>query len=184
MSECLADQRPENNAADPTRPKMTIDILPRTAQGRIRPGWIDYNGHMNVACYVLAFDEGTDRFLAGMGLDADHLSAGGSTFALEMDVTYDRELQRDAPYEVRTQLVDADTKRLHLFHRMFHAEEGWLAATNEVITMHIDMATRRSAPFPEPVQERVDRMLAAHASMSRPDGLGRVIGIRRPSGGN
>lgn len=158
---------------------MTIDTLALTAKGRIRPEWIDYNGHMNVAYYVLAFDEGTDRFLADMGLDADYLRAGGSTFALEMHVTYDRELQLDAPYEVRTQLVDADTKRLHLFHRMFHAEEGWLAATNEVITMHIDMATRRSAPFPAVIQDSVDRMLTAHAKIPRPDGLGRVIGIRR-----
>ena len=158
---------------------MTADTLPRTAHGRIRPEWIDYNGHMNVAYYVLAFDEGTDRFLAEMGLDSNYLSAGGSTFALEMHVTYDRELQPDAPYEVRTQLVDADTKRLHIFHRMFHAEEGWLAATNEVITMHIDMATRRSTPFPGNIQHRVDRRLTDHASLARPDGLGRVIGIRR-----
>lgn len=158
---------------------MTIDTLALTAKGRIRPEWIDYNGHMNVAYYVLAFDEGTDRFLADMGLDADYLRAGGSTFALEMHVTYDRELHLDAPYEVRTQLVDADTKRLHLFHRMFHAEEGWLAATNEVITMHIDMATRRSAPFPAVIQDSVDRMLTAHGKIPRPDGLGRVIGIRR-----
>lgn len=136
---------------------------------------------MNVAYYVLAFDEGTDRFLADMGLDADYLRAGGSTFALEMHVTYDRELKLDTPYEIRTQLVDADSKRLHLFHRMFHAEEGWLAATNEVITMHIDMATRRSAPFPEPIQRNVARMRAAHAAFGRPDGLGRVIGIRRRS---
>lgn len=160
---------------------MTIDTLALTAKGRIRPEWIDYNGHMNVAYYVLAFDQGTDRFLADMGLDADYLRAGGSTFALEMHVTYDRELHLDAPYEVRTQLVDADTKRLHLFHRMFHAEEGWLAATNEVITMHIDMATRRSAPFPAVIQDSVDRMLTAHAKIPRPDGLGRAIGIRRRS---
>ncbi len=160
---------------------MTIDTLALTAKGRIRPEWIDYNGHMNVAYYVLAFDQGADRFLADMGLDADYLRAGGSTFALEMHVTYDRELHLDAPYEVRTQLVDADTKRLHLFHRMFHAEEGWLAATNEVITMHIDMATRRSAPFPAVIQDSVDRMLTAHAKIPRPDGLGRAIGIRRRS---
>lgn len=152
---------------------------PESARGRIRPDWIDYNGHMNVAYYVLAFDEGTDRFLATLGLDADYLGAGGSTFALEMHVTYDRELRVDQPYVVRTQLVDADAKRLHLFHRMFHAEEGWLAATNEVFTMHIDMTSRRSAPFPPHIRERVDRTLVAHRAFPRPDGLGRVIGVRR-----
>ncbi len=163
------------NTTSPSDPS----VLPETARGRIRQDWIDYNGHMNVAYYVLAFDEATDRFLAQLGIDADYLRTGGSTFALEMHVTYDRELRADQPYIVRTRLVDADTKRLHLFHRMFHAEEGWLAATNEVISMHIDMAARRSAPFPPHIRAAVDRILAAHAGLPRPDGLGRVIGIRR-----
>lgn len=80
---------------------------------------------------------------------------------------------------MRTQLIDADTKRIHLFHRMHHANEGWLAATNEVITMHIDMAQRRSAPFPQHIQPRVEALKAAHTALARPEGLGRVIGIRR-----
>ncbi len=161
-----------------TAPECDPATLPETESGHIRPEWIDYNGHMNVAYYVLAFDQGTDYFLATLGLDADYLCEGGSTFALEMHVTYERELRLNDPYVVRTQLVDADTKRLHLFHRMFHAEEGWLAATNEVITMHIDMVTRRSAPFPATIQSIVDHSLVQHTAYPRPEGLGRVIGIR------
>lgn len=161
------------------KPESDSAMLPETARGRIRPEWIDYNGHMNVAYYVLAFDQGTDHFLATLGLDADYLREGGSTFALEMHVTYDSELRLDESYVVRTQLIDADAKRLHLFHRMFHAEAGWLAATNEVITMHIDMATRRSAAFPPSIQAVVDDTLAVHTAFPPPQGLGRVIGVRR-----
>jgi len=151
-----------------------------SAEDRVHPEWIDYNGHMNVAYYVLAFDHGTDRFLAMLGLDADYLAQeGGSTFALEMHVTYERELRQDEPYIVRTQLIDADNKRIHMYHEMRHAEEGWLAATNEVITMHIDLATRRSAAFPAAIQASIDALKTAHAQLPRPDRIGRRIGIRR-----
>jgi len=154
-----------------------------TARGDVPAEWIDYNGHTNVAYYVLAFDQGTDRFLGTLGMDPDYpRREGGSTFALEMHVTYDRELKLDDPYVVHTQLIDADTKRIHMHHTMRHATEGWLAATNEVITMHVDMAQRRSAPFPPHIQPRVDAIKAAHASLPRPDALGSVIGIRRKRG--
>ena len=123
-------------------------VLP-TAQGRVPAEWTDYNGHMNVAYYVLAFDRGTDGLLAQLGMapDAVQLDAGGSAFVLEMHVTYDRELTLDDEWSVHSQLIDADHKRIHLFHEMRHAREGWLAASNEVIAMHIDMASRRSARF-------------------------------------
>lgn len=151
-----------------------------TARGDVPAEWIDYNGHMNVAYYVLAFDQGTDRFLGTLGMDPDYpRREGGSTFALEMHVTYDRELKQGDPYVVYTQLIDADAKRIHMHHTMRHATEGWLAATNEVITMHIDMGQRRSAPFPAHIQPRVDALRSAHATLPRPATLGRLIGIRR-----
>lgn len=153
-----------------------------TARGHVPAEWIDYNGHMNVAYYVLAFDRGTDRLMAFLGMPPDdpRRATHSSTFALEMHVTYDRELRRDDPWTVHTRLVDADHKRIHLFHEMRHATEGWRAATNELITMHIDMRERRSAPFPDDVLHRLEALQAAHATLPRPDSLGRVIGIRRP----
>lgn len=155
-------------------------VLP-TAQGRVPAEWADYNGHMNVAYYVLAFDRGTDGLLAQLGMapDAVQLDAGGSAFVLEMHVTYDRELTLDDEWSVHSQLIDADHKRIHLFHEMRHAREGWLAASNEVIAMHIDMASRRSAPFPPDVQRRVDALKDAHAALPRPEALGRIIGLRK-----
>ena len=37
----------------------------------VRPEWIDYNGHMNVAYFVLAFDYATDAFLEFLGMSAE-----------------------------------------------------------------------------------------------------------------
>jgi acyl-CoA thioester hydrolase len=61
---------------------------------------------------------------------------------------------------------------------MHHAEQGFLAATSEQIAMHVNLAARRSAPFPIDMKQRIDAVLAAHAGLDRPDGVGRSIGIR------
>ncbi|MDX5364742.1 MAG: thioesterase family protein [Pseudazoarcus pumilus] len=153
-----------------------------TAKGHVLDEWLDHNGHMNVAYYLLVFDRATDCFHALLGKNADYTRRTGcSTFALEMHLTYERELLPRAPYAVRTQLVDHDHKRIHMLHRMFHAEEGWLAATNESISMHIDMGARRSTPFPPEITTRLERLAAAHADLPDDGHIGRRVGIRRKS---
>lgn len=160
-------------------PAPNPSALPVTSQGLVRDDWIDYNGHMNVAYYVLAFDFGTDGLLDLLGLDADYRTrTAHSTFALEMHVTYSREIGRAEPYLITSRVLDADHKRIHMFHEMRHTRDGWLAASNEVITMHIDMQRRRSKAFPADVQARVDAMKAAHASLPRPPAAGSTIMIR------
>ena len=76
-----------------------------------------------------------------------------------------------------TQLLARDAKRVHLFHEMFHAEQGYLAATNETIVMNIDYATRRSAPWPVPVATRLDELWQTHRALPRPAKAGRVMGL-------
>lgn len=144
------------------------------------PEWIDLNGHMNVGFYVVAFDLAGDTLCKQFGLDWEYVRQNlGTTFVLETHVTYDQEVLEGDPLRVTTQILDHDSKRLHLFHMMYHATEGYLAATNEVMLMHIDLESRRASPWPAWAQERIDRMAAAHASMPRPAQAGRVIAIRR-----
>lgn len=163
-----------------TNPERFSSDLLVTARGRVRDEWLDHNAHMNVAYYLLAFDQATDAFHALLGKDAAYIARTGcSTFALEMHLTYDRELKRDQPYTVRTRLVDADHKRIHMLHEMRHADEGWLAATNEAITMHINLAKRRSAAFPPDIQSRLEALREAHASLPPDEHIGRRVGIRR-----
>lgn len=151
-----------------------------TYRGRIKPEWIDFNGHMNVGYYVVAFDLGSIAFLNAVGMGLDYpKKRGGSTFGLEMHVTYDREIHLDAPFVIHTRVLDCDAKRIHMYHEMRHGADGWLAATNEIITMHIDMSTRRSAPFPDDIMETLNKIKDAHADLPIPSGVGRKIGIRR-----
>lgn len=148
---------------------------------RVRSEWIDYNGHMNVAYYVLAFDRATDHFAEQVGLGPDYRARNhASFFVVDMNVTYKREVAEGAPLLFTTQLLDHDDKRLHFFHRMYHAEEGGLAATNELLAVHVDMAARRSAPFAErSILETLARMRAAQATLDPPPEAGRALGIRR-----
>ncbi|MEQ8603557.1 MAG: thioesterase family protein [Marivibrio sp.] len=156
---------------------------PALVQGwreEVREEWIDYNGHMNVAYYVLAFDHATDHFTDGIGLDAAYRAgANASFFVVDMNVTYKRELRGGAPLVFATQLLGFDSKRIRFFHMMHHAEEGFLAATNEILTVHVDMTARRSAPMPESVLANLRDLSDRQAPLPTPEGAGRVIGLRR-----
>ena len=78
-----------------------------------------------------------------------------------------------------TQVLEIDPKRLHLFHCMYQDAEGYLAATNEIMCMHVDTATGRSAPFPPDRLEVLAAIGRAHAALPAPADKGSVIGIRR-----
>jgi len=147
---------------------------------RVESAWIDYNGHMNMAFYNLAFDRALDYVYDQLGIGAEYVrTGGGSCFTAEIHVNYVQELLLDDPIRVTFQLLDWDAKRLHFFETMYHAEQGYLAATSEQLALHVDMTSRRTAPFPEAVQARLSALMQDHARLERPAQVGRVIGIGR-----
>ena len=160
----------------PEMPPQPLDLY----RGPVQPEWIDYNGHMNIAYYVVAFDRATDRLFDRLDLGRDYVKrANCSAFVMEMHIGYERELKRGDPLRIATQLIDADAKRLHLFHAMYHAEAGFRAATIEMLLVHVDLDGPRSTPFPAPQRATIETVLAEHRALERPPQLGRVIGIRR-----
>jgi acyl-CoA thioester hydrolase len=148
-------------------------------RGEVRPEWIDGNGHMNVGYYLVAFDLATDTFCEQFGIGWDYVEHQlGMVFVVEAHATYDREVRGGDPLRITTQILEYDEKRLHFFHAMYHGEAGWLAATNELLMLHIDHATRRAAPWRAETLQRIEEMAAAHRALPRPDRAGRVIAIR------
>jgi acyl-CoA thioester hydrolase len=101
----------------------------------------------------------------------------GSTFTAECHVRYLREIHLGDPVQVSVWLLGADEKRLHTFEELRHATEGWLSATSENMTVHIDMSVRKVAPFPSDIRARIAAVLDTHAALPRPEGLGRKIGM-------
>ncbi|PIE83719.1 MAG: thioesterase-like protein [Candidatus Contendobacter odensis] len=147
--------------------------------GVVPTEWIDNNGHMNVAYYVLAFDHATDALMSELGMGQDYLdSENCSAFVVESHVNYQRELVAGDPMRITTQLLGFDSKRIHYFHRMYHAEKKFLSATTELIVIHVDMNQRHSVAMPLPILDRLGTLMTAHAQLPKPPQSGRVIGVR------
>ena len=140
--------------------------------------WIDYNGHMNVAYYLLAFDRATDVFFEDLGLGETHRHAtGGSTFAVEHHIRYLRELKLGDPLRVTGQLLSHDEKRFRFFMSMYHGEQDYLAATLEALGVYVDLETRRVAIMPPDLRQRLADVCAAHAKLPVPKDAGRAIRV-------
>ena len=140
--------------------------------------WIDYNGHLNLAYYNVIFDHGVDHMYDFLEIGEDYARSGiGSCFTLEVHINYLQELSLNDEVQVQIQLLNADHKRLHYFSSMFHVHEGYLAATSEHIALHVDMQTRKSAPFPAQAAEKIETLRLAHAHLPVPEQVGRVIKI-------
>ena len=143
---------------------------------QLEPGWIDYNGHLNMAYYNVIMDRSIDELFAAMGMGPTYLASRNcSTMTAEAHVRYLREVHLGDPVQVTMYVIAADEKRMHTFQEMKHATEGWISATSENMTLHIDMSVRKVAPFPPDIAARVQAMAAAHAQTKRPDGLNRRI---------
>jgi acyl-CoA thioester hydrolase len=149
--------------------------------GKVLPEWIDFNGHMNVAYYVLAFDQGVDALWLDFGITAEHVQQNqSSTFAVETHVLYKQELKVDDPYVVTAQILAFDDKRIHQFQRMYHAESGFLAATAEWMNLHVDLEKRRVAPWPARILQGISRVAKSQGDWPYPDEAGSTMKMRTP----
>jgi acyl-CoA thioester hydrolase len=145
----------------------------------VRSQWIDANGHLNMGYYVVVFDYATDAWLAHIGLDPGYKARRGvMTFTLESHVTYRRELREGDELRFTTQLLDFDPKRLHYFHQMYRAQDDTLAATNELVSLHVAQETRRSAPMAPEILERLGQIQRSHRELTIPLQVGRVMGLK------
>src|SRR5579862_2109299 len=160
------------------RPETAVPTPFVSSVMRVEPGWIDYNGHLNMAYYNVLFDRAVDEVYELLGLGPAYLEKHKhSTMVAEMHVRYLREVRETDPLRVTVQLLDCDAKRIHLFERLVHAEEGWLSATSENMTLHVDMTEKKVAPFPDTVMRALAEMKAAHAHLPMPEGAGRRVAM-------
>ena len=148
---------------------------------QVPPEWIDYNGHMNVAYYTMAFDKGADAFF-------DDVLEIGEAFAreqrmgpyvIQQTLHYIGELLEGERFRVTMQLLDHDPKKLHLYMEMRRIPDGALCAVTEQLVVNVDLETRRSAPYPDWAQRRIAALAEAHAKLPRPERAGSAVGIRR-----
>jgi acyl-CoA thioester hydrolase len=145
----------------------------------IEKDWIDYNGHLNMAYYNVLFDRGSDEAFETLGLGPTYAKERRHTiYTAEIHVCYIRELHLGDLVHVTFQLLDHDDKRLRAYQEIRH-RDGWLAASSESLSLHIDMSGPKVASFPAGVLAGLAAMREAHADLPLPERAGRSIAIRR-----
>ncbi len=150
--------------------------LPSYYQSVVEADWIDEFGHMNMSTYVLACDHATYGFWHYVNDNRNLEARAGAEYAvIETHVNYLDELRLDDPFIVHTQLLSADEKRFHLFHELRHQEQGYVAATNEIMSLSFNLNTRSVMPFVGQVRDNLQALLREHAAIARHKNAGRSI---------
>ncbi len=148
---------------------------------RVHADWIDVNDHMNVAYYVLAFDQAVDRLWQRFGIDSDYIAThNDSTFAVECHVTWQRELCADDGFFVTSQILAFDAKRIHHFMRMYDERNERLAATAEWMNLHVDLDSRRVSAWPERIVAAIAEFAAGHGETPLPAEACSRMRVREP----
>lgn len=149
---------------------MSDQIL-STYSTPVREEWIDYNGHLSEAYYVLVFGFATDTAMEALGLGEDYRAATGcSLYTVEAHVRYVQEVNRDAQLEVRTLVAGSAQKKLHLAHEM--RVDGEIVATEEILGIHVDQTSGRATVLPE-----ATRASAVEHTVPAPAWVGRAVRI-------
>jgi len=152
-------------------------VSPLATGTRVVPGeWIDYNGHMMDAYYFVAFTEATEAFLDHLGLGAAYRAESGcGIYTVESHMCFSRSVREGATLGYQSRLLGCDRKRLHAYHEMTASKTGEPVATNELMFLHVDLATERVTPMPPERYRAVSALAAAHASLPVPPTAGRWI---------
>ena len=135
--------------------EKTLSSPFRTKNQIVLSEWIDYNGHMNVAYYTLAFDKALDFFFE------DVLNIGPSfveknkegPFALKASYNYFSELLESESFFVDISILDFDAKRVHVFGEMRKDNSLELSAIFETVLMNMDLSARKVKQYPDRVLE-------------------------------
>jgi acyl-CoA thioester hydrolase len=133
---------------------------------------------------MVVLDFATDAWFKFIGLTQEHRRRHNiTTFSLEAHITYQREVSEGDPLRFTTRLLAFDAKRIHYFDEMYHAGQGYLAATNELMSLHVSRETRRAAPMTPEILQRLAQIKQAHERLPVPAQVGRIIGLKsKPAG--
>ena len=134
--------------------------------------WTDYNGHLNVAFYVHVFDIAADIMLDNFKMGGNSAKKDNkTTFVAEMYTSYKQEIRLGEEVEIHLSYVDHDKKRIHYKLSMFHKEKKYLAATNEVLSLYVDLKQRKVVEFGDDRLKLMDETIKLNSSKFNSDNL-------------
>ncbi|ATF89981.1 MULTISPECIES: thioesterase family protein [Burkholderia] len=145
---------------------------------QVREEWVDYNGHLRDAFYLLIFSYASDALIERIGLDdATRRARQRSIYTLEAHLNYLHEIKLGTVVHVDARVLAVDVKRIHLYLEMFAEGVAGPVSASEQMLMHIDTGGPKAAPFDADVAERLAGMVARQQGLPAPAYAGRVIGL-------
>ena len=139
---------------------------------KIINNWTDYNGHMNLAFYILVFDKGAENILSKFQMgEQSAKKTKKSTMAVESHTTYNNEVKENEEVDVYLSYFDHDKKRLHYKLEMYEKSKNILSATTEVLSLYIDLNFRKVAEFEEEKLKIMDQFIKENKSKFKIDNL-------------
>ncbi len=140
---------------------------------KIIKDWTDYNGHMNVAYYVLIFDIFgaeilMDKFKMG---EESAKTTKKSTMVVESHITYNQEVKEGEDVDVNLIFFDHDKKRLQYKLEMVHKEKKYVASTIEVLSLYVDLNQRKVAEFEDEKLKIMDQYIKENSSKFNSENL-------------
>ncbi|WP_407492573.1 acyl-CoA thioesterase [Pseudooceanicola sp. MF1-13] len=144
----------------------------------IRPEWIDFNGHLNMAYYGVLFDAGCNHGFDTLGFnEAYRRDYGFTTMTADFRIRYLRELHLGDRVRCSFRVLAIGTRAFHYCQELIHSD-GWIAATAETVNLHVDIKARKVAPYTEARRKALESMAAQQADWPRPDWVGLPLGVR------
>jgi carnitine 3-dehydrogenase len=144
---------------------------------RVPPAWVDYNGHAHESAYLRLTGDATDALLNLVGVDSAYRRDGGSYFTVETHICHLHEMKAGDHVHVTTQVLDADEKRLHLFHRVLRRADDQELATVEQMLLHVGTTEGRASFAGSDVLAHVRALTDAHSALEQPHRVGRSIEV-------
>ena len=139
---------------------------------KIINNWTDYNGHMNLAFYILVFDKGAENILSKFQMgEQSAKTTKKSTMAVESHTTYNNEVKENEEVDVYLSYFDHDKKRLHYKLEMYEKSKNILSATTEVLSLYIDLNIRKVAEFENDKVKIMDQFIQENKSKFKFDNL-------------
>jgi len=147
----------------------------------VQPGWIDYNGHLRDAYYVVVLSEAIDALMERVGIDAAYRARTRNTlYSLEMHMHWLEEVKAGDTLEIDAVVLGADLKRLHIGCDVRIARHPEPVATAEFMLLHVHQGEKPgAAPFPAEVQEAIERLRAAADGAAWPGPRSRELALKK-----
>ena len=134
--------------------------------------WTDYNGHMNLAFYILVFDKGAENILSKFQMgEQSAKTTKKSTMAVESHTTYNNEVKENEEVDVYLSYFDHDKKRLHYKLEMYDKNRNILSATTEVLSLHMDLNIRKVVEFEDEKKAIMDNFINDNKSSFKSNNL-------------